>query len=85
MIKAAANEVKITAEEEAVLLWQYRMLGHFRTALFEAIARADQANLSRLRMGFPIEVGGFDKFTNEEGWWHATKEKARAAGWNLPC
>lgn len=46
-------------EAKAVLKWQWQLYGDFFTALFAAIARADDGNLERLRLGFPIEVTGF--------------------------
>ena len=46
-------------EEKAVLKWQWGLYGDFFTALFDAIKRADDQNLERLRLGFPIEVTGF--------------------------
>ena len=48
-----------TVGEKAVVKWQFRLLGDFRTALFKAIALADDKNLVRLAMGFPDEVSGF--------------------------
>ena len=46
-------------EAKAVVKWQWRLYGDFFTALFDAIKRADDENLERLRLGFPIEVTGF--------------------------
>lgn len=46
-------------EEKAVVKWQWGLYGDFYTALFGAIKRADEQNLERLRLGFPIEVTGF--------------------------
>lgn len=46
-------------EQKAVLKWQWRLYGDFFTALFDAIKLADDGNLERLRLGFPIEVTGF--------------------------
>lgn len=46
-------------EAKAVLKWQWRLYGDFFTALFDAIKLADDQNLERLRLGFPIEVTGF--------------------------
>ena len=48
-----------TEAEKSVIKWQFRLLGDFRTALFEAITLADDKNLVRLAMGFPYEVSGF--------------------------
>ena len=46
-------------EAKAVLKWQFRLYGSFFTALFDAIKLADDGNLERLRLGFPVEVTGF--------------------------
>jgi hypothetical protein len=46
-------------EAKAVLKWQWRLYGSFFAALFDAIKLADDKNLERLRLGFPIEVAGF--------------------------
>ena len=46
-------------EAKVVLKWQWRLYGDFYTALFDAIKRADDANLAKLALGFPVEVAGF--------------------------
>ena len=48
-----------TPGEKAVIKWQYRLLGNFHTALYNAIKFADGNNLDRLALGFPDEVAGF--------------------------
>ena len=53
---------KLNEIERAVVDWQYRLCGDFRKALWEAIARADEGNLQRLRLGFPNEVDGYLAF-----------------------
>jgi len=45
------------------LEFQYRQSGHFYTALFETISKADEDNLELLSKGFPEEVDGFKIFT----------------------
>ena len=62
-------------EEAAVVEWQYGYCGDFRKALWEAIARADEHNLSRLMAGFPIEVTGFIKYSQDSGWWQNVLKK----------
>ena len=59
----------LTPEEDIIVQWQYRYLGDFRTALFEAICLADENNLYKLSLGFPIEVEGYKKYSMQEGWW----------------
>ena len=46
------------ASERAVVQWQARLHGQFYTALWEALASADDKNLARLEKGFPDEVAG---------------------------
>jgi len=52
-----------TEAEKWVVKWQYnrslQLLGGFQTALAEAILRADEGNLARLRLGFPDQVDGY--------------------------
>ena len=62
-------------EEAAVVEWQYGYCGDFHKALWEAIARADENNLDRLGFGFPVEVTGFKKYSQEPGWWQNVLEK----------
>jgi hypothetical protein len=49
--------------DRQVLKWQYKMHGHFFTALFEATMRADLVNQRRLKLGFPDEVEGYLRWT----------------------
>ncbi len=48
-----------TGPEQAVIKWQFRLCGDFKTALWEAIKHADEGNLDKLALGFPNEVYGF--------------------------
>ena len=50
---------QFTAGEKWVVRWQYSLFGDFNKALANAIIRADERNLIRLRKGFPDEVDGF--------------------------
>jgi hypothetical protein len=68
---------KLDETERAVVEWQYRLCGGFKSALWDAIARADEGNLARLRLGFPHEVDGFLKFSRLPGWWPEVQERAR--------
>ena len=67
---------QLTAGEEFIVKWQYRLLGHFSTALIEAIKLADEANLERLREGFPHEVEGYINYSRLPGWWQEVQAKA---------
>ncbi len=53
-----------TNAEKAVIKWQFRLNGDFKTALWEAIKRADEGNLDRLALGFPDEVAGFRQWAH---------------------
>jgi hypothetical protein len=44
------------------LEYQFQQTGHFYTALFELIQRADDENLKKLAMGFPQEVEAYITF-----------------------
>ena len=70
------NFKDLTAAEQAVVEWQYRMCGDFKAALWEAIGRADDGNLARLRLGFPHEVDGYMRFSRERGWWPDVQKRA---------
>lgn len=50
--------------KQRVYFWYYESsgLGHFEKALMEAISKADQANLERLRTGFPETVNAFELY-----------------------
>ena len=48
------------------LEFQYRQSGHFYTALFEAISKADEDNLELLSKGFPEEVDAFRLFSRTQ-------------------
>ena len=54
-----------TPAEQWVVKWQFRLLGDFGMALAAAIARADDENLERLRLGFPVEVTGLLAWRND--------------------
>ena len=71
------NLSKFTAEEQAVICWQFKYDGGFFTALWEAISMADEQNLDRLAEGFPTEVAGYRKYTRESGWWSSVEKRWR--------
>ena len=62
-----------TESEKSVVKWQFRLCGDFKTALWEAIIRADEDNLARLRYGFPNEVAGYKAWAWTEPYSLATK------------
>lgn len=59
------GRAQFDACDRFILKWQYShgenppLLGHFYLALADAITRADDTNLERLKLGFPVEVEGF--------------------------
>jgi hypothetical protein len=71
------NIKDLNEEELFIFKWQYRMLGGFKQALIRAIMLADDINLSKLERGFPTEVGGFIKYSTEEGWWRKVQAKMK--------
>ena len=66
----------LTEGEQFIFMWQYGMLGDFKTALIGAIMVADEHNLQRLRRGFPTEVKSYLLYINVEGWWKEVQDKA---------
>jgi hypothetical protein len=46
----------LSALERTILRWQLHDYGDFYTALWEALVRADEDNLARIELGFPLEV-----------------------------
>ena len=50
---------KWTDSEKWVIKWQFRQLSHFQMALAMVIQLADDNNLEKLHLGFPIQVMGF--------------------------
>lgn len=50
-------------EKDYIFDKQYHHAGHFMNALYEAIGRADENNLYRLRQGFPGAVDAYLAWT----------------------
>ena len=76
MIDLSKCDVRVLDSHElAVFFWQYRLNGDFKTALWEAITRADTDNLRLLSYGFPVEVEGYRKYTTINGWWQEVEKK----------
>ena len=70
------NTENLNAEEQAVMEWQYGILGGFKSTLWEAITRADSQNLEALGKGFPDEVNGYKKFAHVSGWFESVRHRA---------
>ncbi len=66
-------------EAAAVYRWQYLKQGAFLTALWKTITTADEANLERLALGFPIQVKGYRWFRDLAGWWDAIEKSVEYA------
>jgi len=84
---AAANDLTVdvdaplTEAEKFVFNWQYkRAMGSFRTALTEAIIRADFTNLARLYKAFPDEVVGHVAYGHNPDWWPRVQDKLALSG-----
>ena len=58
-IDKVLRSLELTEPEKWVIKWQFGLLGDFQTALSAAIKSADETNLARLELGFPVQVGGF--------------------------
>jgi len=70
------NLDNLTESERFIVEWQYRMLGHFKTTLIEAIKFADDDNLAKLHLGFPDEVDGYINYSRSMEWWQTVQRKA---------
>ena len=70
----------MNAEEQAIIEWQYHMMGSFRKAIMEAICLADETNLEKLRRCFPDEVGGYIRYSQQPNWWKEAQTKADELG-----
>ena len=53
----------LSTSERWVVMWQFRILGDFGSALAKAITLADESNLNRLAAGFPVEVQGYREWS----------------------
>lgn len=58
-IREVLDSRTFSEAEKFIVRWQVGMLGDFKTALIDAIKRADDGNLERLGKGFPTEVAAF--------------------------
>ena len=54
---------------QSLIKYQYRMIGDFFKCLWEAIYRADEVNLEKLALGFPLHVQALKNFRHKSGWW----------------
>jgi len=68
----------LTPGELFIFDWQYQRLGSFKTALIDAIIKADNPNRNKLEIVFPDEVAAYRRFANENGWWKRVEKLALA-------
>lgn len=61
-IRGVLESPAFDESDKWVVMWQFRYLGDFETALVAAIARADEGNLDRLALGFPMQVDGYRRW-----------------------
>lgn len=61
--------------EQRLCDWQFGRLSGFWTAVWKAIATADNSNLERLALAFPDEVEAYKRFSYEPGYWQGIQEK----------
>lgn len=71
-----ADFSKLTAGEEQLVKWQFRMQGDFYSALWKAIMLADEGNLDRLAEGFPDDVDAYKRFSRVSGYWKDVCKRA---------
>jgi hypothetical protein len=62
-------EEKLTAGEEFIYKWQYRMHSGFKTALSKAMEIADGYHLKLLEAGYPEEVRALRDYRSLSDWW----------------
>lgn len=62
---------------QSLIKWQFKEHGGFMSAVWDAICRADEFNLSRLEKGFPLEVAAYKLYMGKAGWWENLLEKLR--------
>jgi hypothetical protein len=61
--------------EKKFMFYQRGIEGSFFTALFDAIMKADQSNLNKLKLAFPEEATVVEKFRNEPGYYQDLERK----------
>ena len=79
------DKYDLKPEEAAVFEWQFGFCGDFKAALWLAICKADEFNLAKLVVAFPVEVIGYHHFSEVSGWWQnvAAKVNSREKGGDI--
>jgi len=69
--KETVKELKEEIDGGEKLLVEHfrKMNGSFYTAFFTAALNADEINLTRLEMGFPLEIKAVRRYKTENGYW----------------
>ncbi len=65
-VNEALRSNQFSEGQKFLIRGQYNRLGGFYTTLFLTIQRADAANLSKLALGFPVEVNAFRDWSDGE-------------------
>lgn len=71
-VGAALRSDLLDAEQKWCVAWQRRNSGDyapspFESALFELIPAADDTNLARIELGFPVAANAYRRWTRERG------------------
>ena len=66
----------LTDGERFIVEWQFSFAGGFKTALADAIRRADEYHLNLLSLGFPDEVEAYRNYSRLPGWWEEVQKRA---------
>ena len=62
--------------EKFIWEWQYRRLGGFDSLIAQALAKADNSNLKRLKKAFPEYTKAMINFHTKDNWWADVESRA---------
>ena len=68
---------KLTAGEEFIYKWQYKLHSGFKTHLAKAMEVADGHNLDKLAFAFPDEVKALRNYRTVSDWWPRVQKIGR--------
>jgi len=79
MANETANiKPKLTEGEVELYRWQHNNIGSgFKTALWDAIHRADTYNQNALAKGFPEQIEAYRRFAHEREYWEDVQRRYR--------
>ncbi len=69
------DSVEYRKAEQDLYYWQTGRLGGFKTALWDAISKADGTNRARLAEAFPESVDVYVRFSTEEGYYDKVAQR----------